>query len=43
MFVIVVIAISPFWPYSQDWGYAPSLGACSLGLILLVLRICRAI
>jgi hypothetical protein len=33
---LVVVGISPSWPYSQGWGYVPS-GA--LGLILVVLLV----
>lgn len=43
MFIIVVLvlvlAVVPAWPYSRDWGYAPSglLGTVLLVLLVLVL------
>jgi Protein of unknown function (DUF3309) len=43
MFIIVVLvlvlAVIPSWPYSRDWGYAPSglLGTVLLVLLVLVL------
>jgi hypothetical protein len=43
LFVAAAAALMPLWPYSRDWGYAPSLGACSLALILMALRMLRAI
>lgn len=43
MFILVVLlllmAAVPAWPYSRDWGYAPSglLGTVLLVLVVLVL------
>jgi len=43
MFIVVVLillmAAVPAWPYSRDWGYAPSglLGTVLLVLVVLVL------
>jgi hypothetical protein len=43
IFILVVLlllmAAVPAWPYSRDWGYAPSgvLGTVLLVLVLLVL------
>ena len=43
LFILVVLlllmAAVPAWPYSRDWGYAPSgvLGTVLLVLVLLVL------
>jgi hypothetical protein len=34
--VLLLIGAIPSWPYSRNWGYAPSGG---LGLILLVVII----
>ena len=34
--IIVLLAVIPSWPYSRDWGYAPSGG---LGAVLLVILI----
>lgn len=43
MFIVVVLvlvlAVIPSWPYSRNWGYAPSglLGTVLLVLLVLVL------
>lgn len=43
LFILVVLlllmAAVPAWPYSRDWGYAPSglLGTVLLVLVVLVL------
>jgi hypothetical protein len=34
--LILAVASVPAWPYSRDWGYAPSGG---LGLILVIVLI----
>lgn len=36
LLLLVVVAVVPTWPYSRDWGYAPS---GILGIILLVLLV----
>jgi hypothetical protein len=38
LIVLLVLAIGavPSWPYSRNWGYAPSGG---LGLVLLIVLI----
>jgi hypothetical protein len=36
VFVLLVLAALPSWPYSRGWGYYPSSG---LGLLLLILLI----
>jgi hypothetical protein len=33
--LILVLGAAPAWPYSRDWGYAPS-GILSLLLIVLL-------
>lgn len=43
IFPVVIVALLPFWPYSHNWGYAPSGWAGLLGLVLLALRLLRAI
>ncbi|HWB80443.1 MAG TPA: DUF3309 family protein [Nannocystaceae bacterium] len=37
--LVLVLAVVPAWPYSRDWGYAPSglLGTVLLVLLVLVL------
>lgn len=37
--LLLVLAVVPAWPYSRDWGYAPSglLGTVLLVLLVLVL------
>ena len=37
--VLLLMAAVPAWPYSRDWGYAPSglLGTVLLVLLVLVL------
>jgi hypothetical protein len=34
--ILLVIGAAPSWPYSRNWGYAPSGG---IGLILLIVLI----
>ena len=34
--ILMLLGAVPAWPYSRDWGYAPSGG---LGLVLAVLLI----
>jgi hypothetical protein len=34
--VLLLVGAAPAWPYSREWGYAPSGG---IGLILLVVVI----
>lgn len=37
--LLLVLAVVPAWPYSRDWGYAPSglLGTILIVLLVLVL------
>jgi hypothetical protein len=37
--VLLLIGVAPAWPYSREWGYAPSglLGTVVAVLLLLVL------
>ena len=35
--LLVLISALPTWPYSRDWGYAPSGGAGLILVIVLVL------
>jgi hypothetical protein len=35
--VVLLIGAMPTWPYSRQWGYAPSGGLGTILLILLVL------
>ena len=34
--ILLVIGAAPSWPYSRNWGYAPSGG---IGLILVIVLI----
>jgi hypothetical protein len=34
--VLLLLGAAPAWPYSRDWGYAPSGG---LGLVLAIVLI----
>ena len=34
MFLVVIVALLPIWPYSQGWGYYPS---STVGLVLVVI------
>lgn len=43
MFIMVIVALLPIWPYSQGWGYASSGGVFLLGSIIMALRALRAI
>ena len=36
LLIILLLGAVPAWPYSRNWGYAPSSG---LGLILLIVVI----
>lgn len=33
LLIVLLLGAVPAWPYSRDWGYAPSGG---LGLVLLI-------
>ena len=33
LLILLLLGAVPAWPYSRDWGYAPSGG---LGLVLIV-------
>jgi len=37
LIVLLVFALVPAWPYSRDWGYAPSGGIGLIALVLIVL------
>jgi hypothetical protein len=39
LIVLIVLLVGglPAWPYSREWGYAPSGGIGTLLLILLIL------
>jgi hypothetical protein len=39
LLVLLLMAVVPAWPYSRDWGYAPSgiLGTVLLVVLVLVL------
>lgn len=34
--ILVLIGVTPLWPYSREWGYTPS---GSVGLILVIVLI----
>lgn len=36
LLILLLIGAVPAWPYSREWGYAPS-GALSLILVILVI------
>jgi hypothetical protein len=36
LLVVLLLAVSPAWPYSRGWGYYPSGG---VGLVVLILVI----
>lgn len=35
--VLLLVGALPLWPYSRDWGYAPTGGLGVIGVILIVL------
>jgi len=35
--VLLALGSVPAWPYSRDWGYAPSAGLGTILIIILVL------
>ncbi len=36
LFIVILIAAIPTWPYSRGWGYYPSGG---LGLVVVVILV----
>lgn len=34
--ILLLIGVFPTWPYSHDWGYAPSSGLGLLAIILII-------
>ncbi len=36
LLVLILLGAVPAWPYSRDWGYAPSGG---IGLVLVIVLI----
>lgn len=34
--ILVLVGVTPLWPYSREWGYTPS---GSVGLILVIVLI----
>ena len=34
--ILILLGVLPTWPYSREWGYAPSGG---LGLLLLIVLV----
>jgi hypothetical protein len=36
LLILLLIGAVPAWPYSREWGYAPS-GALSLILVIIVI------
>ncbi len=36
LLILMLLGAVPAWPYSRDWGYAPSGG---IGLVLMVVLI----
>lgn len=34
--IVLLLGAAPAWPYSRDWGYAPSGG---LGLVLAIVLV----
>jgi hypothetical protein len=43
LLVILLLAATPSWPYSRNWGYYPSGALGTILLILLVLMLLGAI
>jgi hypothetical protein len=43
LLVILLLAVTPSWPYSRDWGYYPSGTLGTILLIVLVLMLLGAI
>lgn len=40
---LLMISAAPAWPYSRQWGYAPSGGLGTVLLILLILVLLRQV
>jgi len=41
--VLLLMGSLPAWPYSREWGYAPSGGLGTILLIILILMLLRVI
>ena len=37
LLVLLLVGALPLWPYSRDWGYAPTGGLGLIGVILIIL------
>jgi len=43
LLLMVVVGVSPAWPYSRDWGYYPSGAATIVLLLVIILLFSRGI
>ena len=43
LLILVLLSAVPAWPYSRDWGYAPSGGVGLILAIVLILVLMRHI
>jgi len=41
--ILLLLGSLPAWPYSREWGYAPSGGLGTILLIILILMLLRVI
>ena len=39
LLIVLILAVSPSWPYSRGWGYYPSGGLGTILLIVVVLML----
>jgi len=39
LLVILILAVTPAWPYSRGWGYYPAGGLGTILVILLLLML----
>ncbi len=43
VFVLLILGLLPYWPYSREWGYQMSSGVGIVFFVFLVLKVFRAI
>jgi len=39
LLVVLILAVTPAWPYSREWGYYPSGGLGTILVILIILML----
>lgn len=39
LLIVLILAVTPAWPYSRGWGYYPSGGLGTILLIVIILML----